>query len=105
MADKTRKVIGVDLGGSKLLAGVVDEAMDVHMRVHRAVIGLSQGDVIDAVVQAIEEAREEVPTVEGVGLGIPALIDQRTGVAVIAPNLPIAELPIRQIMEERVDLP
>jgi glucokinase len=105
MADKPRMVLGIDLGGTKLLAGVVDEALDVHMRIHRAVIGLSQGDLIDAMVEAIDEAREEVPQVEAVGLGIPCLIDQRRGVAVIAVNLPIAELPIRQIMEDRVELP
>jgi glucokinase len=105
MATKPRMVIGVDLGGTKMLAGVVDEALDVHMRVHRAVIGLSQGDLIDAMVESIDEAHQEVPHVEAVGLGVPCLIDQRRGVAVIAPNLPIAELPLRQIMEERVGLP
>jgi glucokinase len=105
MAVKPRKVIGVDLGGTKMLVGVVDEALDVHMRVHRAVLGLSQGDLIDAMVEAIDEARQELPEVEAVGLGIPCLIDQRTGVAVIAVNLPIVNLPIRQIMEERVGLP
>lgn len=105
MAAKPRRVIGVDLGGTKLLAGVVDEQMDVHMRVHRAVIGLSQGDLIDAIADAISEAHQEEPDAEAVGLGVPCLLDQRRGVAVIAANLPIAELPLRQIMEERIDLP
>jgi len=106
MAAKPRRVIGVDLGGTKLLAGVVDEQMDVHMRVHRTVVGLGQGDLIDAIADAIGEARLEEPDAEAVGLGVPCLMDQRRGVAVIAPNLPIADLPLRQIMEERIaDLP
>jgi glucokinase len=105
MAAKPRRVIGLDLGGTKLLAGVVDEVMDVHKRVHRTVLGLSQGDLIDAIADAIGEARLEEPDAEAVGLGVPCLMDQRRGVAVIAPNLPIADLPLRQIMEERIDLP
>jgi glucokinase len=105
MPPNGRKVIGVDLGGTKLLAGVVDEALEVHLRVHRAVTGLSQGDLLDAMTEAIEEARQSAPEVEAVGMGVPCLIDQRTGVAVIAVNLPIAELPIRQIMQDRIDLP
>ena len=38
----SRKVVGVDLGGTKLLAGVVDEQLEVHDRVHRVVTGLSE---------------------------------------------------------------
>jgi len=40
-------VIGVDLGGTKLLGGVVDEHLEVHSRVHRSVMGLPQAEVID----------------------------------------------------------
>jgi glucokinase len=104
MASNGRRVVGLDLGGSKLLAGIVDDSLEVYSRVNRAVVGLSQGELIDAMVEAINEARQKTP-VEGVGLGIPCLIDHHTGVAVIAVNLPIAELPIRDIMRERTGLP
>jgi glucokinase len=105
MAANGRRVVGLDLGGTKLLAGVVDESLEIYSRVNRAVVGLDQGQLIDAMVDAIHEARQKVPDVEAVGLGVPCVIDQRTGVAVIAVNLPIAELPIRDIMRERVGLP
>ena len=101
----TRKVIGFDLGGTKLLGGVVDEELDVYKRVHRGVQGLKQSDIISAITDAVEEATEEESGIEAVGFGIPCLIDQRTGVAVIAVNLPIADLPFRDIMAERIDLP
>jgi glucokinase len=105
MASNGRRVVGLDLGGSKLLAGLVDDSLEVYSRVNRAVVGLSQGELIDAMVEAINEARQKMPEVEAVGLGIPCVIDHHTGVAVIAVNLPIAELPIRDIMRERIGLP
>lgn len=105
MPRRPRKVIGIDLGGSKLLGGVVDEELEVYRRVHRVVHGLSQGEIIDTLEEAVEEARSDDADVEAVGLGIPCLIDQRTGVAVIAVNLPIAELPFRDIMGDRLKLP
>jgi glucokinase len=98
-------VIGIDLGGTKMLAGVIDDELDVHTRIHKVVTGLSQGELVDALAATIEDAREAEPEAEAVGLGGPWLIDQRTGVAVIAVNLPIAELPIQKIMQERVGLP
>jgi glucokinase len=104
-AERARKVIGIDLGGTKLLAGVVDEGLGVHMRAQRVVTGLNEKEVVDAVVDAVAEAREAAPEVEAVGLGIPCLIDQRTGVAVIAVNLPIADLPFRDLIAERTGLP
>lgn len=98
-------MVGIDLGGSKLLTGVIDEDLEVHARVHRVVTGLGQGELIDAVADSVGEARDAVPEVEAVGIGIPCLIDQRTGMAVIAVNLPIADLPFRDIMHERLGIP
>ena len=104
-ADGVRKVIGIDLGGTKLLAGVVDEELEVYQRVHRVVTGLGQGEIVDAVADAVEEARQAAPETEAVGFGIPCPIDQRTGTAVICVNLPIHDLPFRDIMRERTGLP
>jgi glucokinase len=104
-ADGARKVIGIDLGGTKLLAGVVDEELEIYERVHRVVTGLNQSEIVDAIVDAVEEARQAAPEVEAVGFGIPCPIDQRTGTAVICVNLPISDLPFRDIMRERIGLP
>src|SRR5687768_15695521 len=105
MAAKARKVIGIDIGGTKLLAGVVDQELEVYHRIHRVVQGLDQGALMDTITEAVNEARDAEPDVEAVGFGIPCLIDQRSGVAVIAVNLPIADLPFRDMMRERLGLP
>jgi glucokinase len=99
------KVIGIDIGGTKLLAGAIDEHLGVHRSAYRIVQGLDQQKLLDTIFDAIAEIRETEQNVQAIGFGIPCLIDQRTGVAVIAANLPITDLPFREIMEERLDLP
>lgn len=99
-------VIGVDLGGTKVLAGVLDEELNVHNRVYRSVHGLPQGELIEVIVAAVEEVRAAADAeVSAVGFGIPCLIDQRTGVATMAVNLPIRDMPFRDVMAERLGLP
>ncbi|HKG03617.1 MAG TPA: ROK family protein [Conexibacter sp.] len=99
-------VIGVDLGGTKLLAGVVDADLNVHHRVHRAVHGLGQRELLDMAVEAVEEARAATTSeVAAVGFGIPCLIDQRRGMATMAVNLPLRDVPFRDLMAERLGLP
>ena len=102
-------VIGVDLGGTKLLAGAVDPALNVHHRATRPSRGAGQAAVLDTVVDAVREVRDAIEgesgTVEAVGIGIPCLIDQERGVAVMAVNLPLADLPFRDLMAERIGLP
>jgi glucokinase len=101
----SRKVIGVDLGGTKLLAGVVDEQLEVHQRVHKVAEGLTEQALVEANVAAVSELIEHHPDTQAVGFGIPCLIDQRTGNAVMCVNLPLSDLHFRDVMSERLGLP
>jgi glucokinase len=99
-------VIGVDLGGTKLLAGVLDDDLHVQHRVHRPVRGLDQNALLETIVAAVEEARATAPhEVVAVGFGIPCVIDQRRGMATMAVNLPVRDVPFRDLMTERLGLP
>src|SRR4030081_916814 len=99
-------VIGVDVGGTKVLAGVVDAEQQVHHRAQRQVLGLAQAPLLDAIADAVEEVRAAAPDApEAAGFGIPSLIDQAHGMAVMSVTLPIADMPFRDIMSERLDLP
>jgi glucokinase len=102
-----RCVIGVDLGGTKLLAGAVDpERLTVHHRTGRQASGLDEAQLVETVVGAVEETREAAGgEIEAVGFGIPCTIDRRTGIAVQAVNLPIADLAFGALMSERLGLP
>jgi glucokinase len=99
-------VVGVDMGGTKLLAGALDENLNVHHRAHRDMRGLELEPLLDCVVEAVSEVREAAEAhVEAVGFGIPCTIDQTRGVAVQAVNLPIIDVPFRDIMAERLGIP
>jgi glucokinase len=101
----SRKVIGVDLGGTKLLAGVVDEQLEVHDREHRLVEGMSEAALVEAIVESATTLLERHPDVRAIGFGIPCLIDQRNGHAVMCVNLPLGDIPFRDVMSERLGLP
>jgi len=102
-------VIGVDLGGTKLLAGAVDSALNVHHRATRSAHAADHGEVLDTVVSAVAEVRDAVEGASGsvaaVGIGIPALIDTERGIAVMSTHLPLAGVPFRDLLAERIGLP
>jgi glucokinase len=100
-----RRVIGIDAGGTKLLGGVVDETLDVHHRVHRRILGLDQAALLDALVDAVEEARTAAPDADVVGFGIPALVRPGTGSVMVSNHLPLDGVPFRDLMSERLGLP
>jgi glucokinase len=99
-------VIGVDLGGTKLLAGALDADLAVHHRTNRPVLGLDQAELVGLVAHAVEEVRTAVGgKVEAVGFGIPCTFDARTGMAVQAVNLPLQDIAFADIMADRLGLP
>jgi glucokinase len=101
-----RCVIGVDLGGTKLLAGALDADLAVHHRTNRPVLGLDQAELVGLVGHAVEEVRTAVGgRVEAVGFGIPCTFDARTGMAVQAVNLPLLDIAFADIMADRLGLP
>jgi glucokinase len=99
------EAIGVDLGGTKMLVGVLDADSEVKYESREASTGQAEDQLLELLVREIEEAREARPGVAAVGLGIPATIDHDRGVAISAVNLPIDDLPIRELVGERTGLP
>jgi glucokinase len=100
-----RRVIGIDAGGTKLLGGVVDEGLVVHHRVHRTWRGHDRAETLDIFVEAVEEVRVAAPDVEAVGFGIPALVEWELGLSRWSTHLPLADVPFRDLMSERLGLP
>jgi glucokinase len=100
-----RCVIGVDAGGTKLLGGVVDGGLVVHHRVHRQWRGGGRQEVLDVLVGVVEEARAAAPEASAVGFGIPSLMDSEGAVSRECVHLPLAGVPFRDLMSERLGLP
>jgi glucokinase len=101
-----RGVIGVDLGGTKLLAGAVDADLAIHHRTNRPIYGLDQNGLVQMIADAVQEIRTAVGDgIEAVGFGIPCTFDVRTGMAVQAANAPLHDIAFHEVMSERVGLP
>jgi glucokinase len=99
------EAIGVDLGGTKMLLGVLDDDSKTVWESRERSAGEGESELVELLVREVEEARAERPAVEAIGMGIPATIDHEKGLAVAAVNLPIENLPIRDIVLERTGLP
>jgi len=98
------ETIGVDLGGTKMLIGVLAGTERLYEQ-REASTGQTEDELVELLVREVTEARDARPNVTAVGLGIPATIDHDDGIAVSAVNLPLADLAIRDIVSERVGLP
>ena len=99
-------MIGVDLGGTKLLAGAIDPDLGIRSRVRRGIRGLSRQDLIDEIVAAVEEARAGIADEPlALGIGVPATIDPRSGVVHSSTHLPLSKLAIVDVLTERTGLP
>jgi glucokinase len=101
----SRRVIGIDSGGTKFLGGVVDEELNVHHRVRRMIGGLGADELLDVMEEAVNEAREVAPDADAVGFGIPSVVDQRRGSSVSSRHLPLGDVAFREVMTERLGLP
>ena len=98
------ETIGVDLGGTKMLVGALD-GTETLWESREASTGQGEDELIELMLREVGEARAARPEAAAVGLGIPARIDHDKGLAIGAVNLPIANLPIRDLVEERIGLP
>ena len=97
-------VIGVDLGGTKILAGVVGRDGQVDHRREHATPVTSQEDLLAGLDTAVEELLDD--GVVALGFGIPSPIDQRAGRAQQAVNIPLdASVDFRGRMTEKFGLP
>ncbi|HEY6960669.1 MAG TPA: ROK family protein [Gaiellaceae bacterium] len=97
------RVIGVDLGGTKALAGIVDEAGTVHETLERPTVTTSQAALLDELAELVRGLPHE--NVGAVGFGIPSRIDHEHGVALGAVNIPIRDVHFADEMQQRLGLP
>lgn len=96
-------VIGVDVGGTKILCGLVgrDGAIAAHREYPTPVE--SEDELLDGLEAAVRELLDD--SVVAVGFGIPSRIDQRAGIAIGSVNIPLVDVPFRDVMRERLGLP
>jgi len=96
-------VIGIDVGGTKILAGVLARDGTIGKTVEVPTPTTSEADLVAALERVIGDLVED--GVAGLGFGLPSQIDQRLGVAIGSVNIPLDHLPLRDHMQSRFGLP
>ena len=96
-------VIGLDVGGTKILSGLVDRDGQVVAQHEIHSPGESQADVLAALDSAVEELLDD--RVVAIGYGIPANLERGTGRILHATNLPLESVDLVSRSNERYGLP
>lgn len=96
--------IGVDLGGAKVLAGVVDETGRVLRRSRDATRAEDLSSVVDGIRRVVAAAAGDVP-VTGVGVAVAGFVDIDRSRVLVAPNLGLTDAPLRQLLEDALGVP
>jgi len=97
--------IGIDVGGTKIAAGVVDEDGKVIARRQIATAAKHPTAVVAGIVKVAQELNAAAPGATGIGIGAAGLVDGDNGVVLSAPNIAWENVPLRAMVADRIDLP
>lgn len=96
--------IGVDIGGTKILAAVVSESGTILSSTRVATPRNDPAACADVIVDAISQVREG-HDVTAVGVGVAGLVNADRSTVIFAPNLDWVSQPLQALIEPRVGLP
>jgi len=97
--------IGIDVGGTKVAGGVVDEHGAVLTSTRRDTPAEDQAGTRDTIVDVAAELASRHPEVTAVGIGAAAWIDAAGSTVLFAPNLAWRDEPLRDYVTKAVGLP
>jgi glucokinase len=93
--------IGVDVGGTKVAAGVVDPEGKIVEKVKRLTPAASPAATEQVIVEVVTELRDRYP-VDAVGIGAAGFVDETRSTVLFAPNLAWRDEPVKKQVEDRL---
>jgi len=108
--DKKDCVIGVDFGGTKILAGVFDAKFECIGRARvstKADRGTEEviGRIARCVREAVDECDLDLKQIKTIGIGAPGAVDSESGKVIFAPNLGWNDVPLKKELEKLLERP
>ena len=101
--------LGIDIGGTNLKAGLVDENYQIAAVKKAPLVFQSMEDMGETLAQMAIELVEETGVgreqVASVGMGFPGPVDDRKGVVIKTVNIPIRFMPVADMFRQRWDIP
>lgn len=102
--------VGIDLGGTNIKAGVVDEKgellnkLSIKTHAERSMEEIIY-DMGKLAVDVIKDFGKEISDIEAIGIGSPGTPDNEEGLLVYSANLPFNMAPMRKLIRDVIDLP
>lgn len=110
-ANKAEYVLGIDLGGTKILAGVFDSSLKC---IATAKLSTKPQRGVDKVIEriarcaqdAIDEADLSTKQIAGIGIGAPGAVNFEDGTVIFAPNMEgWKDVPLKKHLEKQIEVP
>ena len=95
--------IGVDVGGTKIAGGVVDEAGAIIARTRRDTPSTDPRAIVDSIVSVVQELRQG-RNIAAVGIGSAGFVDAARSTVLFAPNLAWRDVAVRDQVVAATDL-
>lgn len=94
--------IGVDIGGTKVAVAVLRDG-ELSRHDTRPTEVADADSLIEEICALVDSVRDD--DVRAVGVGVPSVIDYEAGAIRTSVNIPLSDLPLRSLLEERIGLP
>ncbi len=102
--------VGIDLGGTNIVAGVVDEEYNIVAKAStktncpRPAKEIAD-DMAKMAIQAVENANLTMEQIEWIGIGTPGIANSETGIIEYSNNLGFKDTPMVEYIRETIDKP
>ena len=99
--------LGIDLGGTNIVAGVVDKNHKIVARAScKTAVPRPESEICDSMAEvakkAIEKAKITIDDIHSIGIGVPGAVNPKTGVIEYSANLFFHNWEVVKMMEERL---
>jgi len=97
-------ILGIDLGGTNVRVGLVDEVRLLRTESASVPSGGSVDEVLEVIYGLIDAVIQ--PDVQGIGVGVPSVIDLKEGVIYDVQNIPSwKKVPLKSLLQKRYKIP
>lgn len=103
--------IGIDLGGTKILTGLVDKEtgsvsyFEKHKTRSEKGPDYVIGKIIESIKELLEDSKLDISQISSIGIGAPGQVNREKGILVSAPNLNCSEINLKAIFEREFFIP
>ena len=99
----------VDVGGTKILAAALSENGDIlarhKLKTNRGDRDALLGQLDDALVAVLSDAKIAKTEVAGIALGVPGVVDAQSGHVIFTPNAPLSDTPLGALLSKKWGCP